>query len=130
MRTLKAVLAGFTVATVLVLAGGWAFTRSIRPAIDGEYYTPTVTAAVIVLLYTIIAIIIGSYVAARIHDSSGTTAGFAVAEAFFGFGLIREFWDSGSSWSTVTAVVLVIPCAVVGRALARKAVESEIADPA
>jgi hypothetical protein len=130
MLPLKAVLAGFTAATALVLAGGWAFTRLIKPAISGEYYTPTVTAAVIALLYTMIAIVIGSYVTARWHDSNGTASGFVVAELFFGFGLIREFWNRGSSWYSVTAVVMVIPCAVVGRALARKSIGRELVDSA
>ena len=119
MRTLKAVVAGFAVTSGLIVLGSWIFREMITPAARGGYYTPTVSAG-IALLYTAAGIIVGAFVAARIHDSNETISGFIVAQAFFGFGLIREFWSNGSSWYTVSAVVLVIPCAIFGRALARR----------
>ena len=111
MRTFKAVLSGFLVATALILGAGWAF---------GSPAAPGLPTALLALVYTSASIVAGAYVACRIHDSSETISGFAVAQAFFGFGLIREFWNTGSSWYTAAAVLLVIPCALIGRAWAWK----------
>ena len=120
MRTLKAVVSGFLVASALILAAGWAYGFLIAPAMRGENYTQGLLPALLALIYTSASIVAGSYVACRIHDSSETVSGFAVVQAFFGVGLIREFWNTGSSWYTVAAVLLVIPCALIGRAMARR----------
>lgn len=121
MRTFKAVLWGFLVASALILAAGWAY---------GLFAAPGLLAAMLALVYTSASIVAGAYVASRIHDSSETISGFAVAQAFFGFGLIREFWNTGSSWYTVAAVLLVIPCALLGRALARRSGRARMAGAA
>lgn len=120
MRTFKAVLSGFAVASALTLAAGWALSVLAAPAMVGEYYAQGLLPTLLALVYTSASIMAGAYVASRIHDSSQTISGFAVVQAFFGFGLIREFWNVGSSWYTVAAVLLVIPCAMIGRALARR----------
>ena len=120
MHTIKAVLAGFLVATVLILVGGWAFGKVVAPAMRGEYYAPSLSGGLIALAYTAAAIVVGAYVTARVHNTNETMSGFIVAQAFFGFGLIREFWSTGASWYTVAALVLVIPCAIVGRVFAGK----------
>jgi len=127
MRSIKAVAAGFMVASFLIVAGGWVFGRIVAPAMRGEYYTPSQSAGLIALVYTAAAIAAGAYVTARLHSSGQTLSGFIVAQAFFGFGLIREFWDTGASWYTVTAVVLVIPCAIIGQAFARNISRGRIA---
>lgn len=80
----------------------------------------TFAAAWLALLYTGASVVLGAYVATRIQDTPEMISGFSIAQAFFGFGLIREFWSTGSSWYAVAAVVLVIPCALIGRALARR----------
>jgi Ca2+/H+ antiporter len=126
MRTIKAVLSGFLVASALILAAGWAYGLLAAPQMRGEYKSSLFTA-LLALVYTSASIVAGAYVASRIHDSSETTGGFVVAQAFFGFGLIREFWSTGSSWYTVAAVLLVIPCAFMGRALARRFGRASIA---
>lgn len=120
MRTFKAVLSGFLVTSALILAGGWGYALLAAPAMRAEYFTTTPLAALLALLYTGSATVAGAYVATRIHDTSETISGFSVAQVFFGFGLIREFWSPGSSWYAVSAVVLVIPCALIGRALVRR----------
>lgn len=120
MRILKAVLAGFLVASALILAGQWAFSLLAGTAVRGAYYVTSPMAALVALLYTGAAIVLGAYVAIRIQDSSQTMSGFVIAQAFFGFGLIREFWNSGSSWYGVAAVIIVIPCAIIGHQLARR----------
>ena len=91
-----------------------------RTCVRGAYYAPSSLTALLALVYMSAAIVAGAYVAARIQYSSETISGFAVAQAFFGLGLIREFWGGGSSWYTAVAVLLVIPCALVGWALARR----------
>jgi Ca2+/H+ antiporter len=118
MRSVKAVLAGFLVTTVLIVLGGWAFGRIVAPAMRGEYYAPTLSGGLVALAYTAAAIVVGAYVTVRLHNSNQTLSGFIVAQAFFGFGLIREFWSTEASWYTVAALVLVIPCAIIGRAFA------------
>lgn len=118
MRTFKAVMSGFLVASVLIVAAGWAYGLLVAPANRGEIYTPSLFTVVLALAYTSAAMAAGAYVACRIHDSPETVSGFAVAQAFFGFGLIREFWNAGTSWLTAAAVLLVIPCTLIGRALA------------
>jgi hypothetical protein len=120
MRTLKAVLWGFLITTALILAGRWAARALLIPTIRGEYFIGTLAGGLLAVLYTGTAITIGAYVAARIHDTNDTISGFIVAQAFFGFGLIREFWSVGSSWYSATAVLLVIPCAIIGQILARR----------
>ena len=120
MRTLKAILSGFLVATTLILVGEWAAKVLIMPAIGGEYFTRTLAGGLLAIFYTGAAITIGAWVAAGIHDTNETISGFIVAQAFFGLGLIREFWSAGSSWYTTTAVLLVIPCAIIGQILARR----------
>lgn len=118
MRTFKAVLSGFLVASALAFAGGWGHTLLAGPPARGEHLTTTPIAALLALVYTGAATVAGAYVATRIHDTSETISGFLVAQAFFGVGLIREFWGTDSSWYTASAVVLLIPCALIGRALA------------
>lgn len=120
MDTFKAVLSGFLVTSALMFAAGWAFGLLTAPTMRGEYNTPSLLTAILALAYTSAAIVAGAYVASRIHDSSETISGFAVAQAFFGFGLIREFWIGGSSWPTAVAVLLVIPGTLIGWALARR----------
>jgi hypothetical protein len=118
MRTFKAVVSGFLVASALILAAGWAYGLLVAPAMSSEYFTPSLFTALLALTYTGASIAAGAYVACTIHDSSETVSGFAVVQGFFGIGLIREFWNTGSSWYTVAAVLLVIPCTLIGRALA------------
>ena len=120
MDTFKAVLSGFLVTSALMFVAGWAFGLLSAPTMGGEENTPSLLTAILALAYTSAAIAAGAYVASRIHDSSETISGFAVAQAFFGLGLIREFWSAGSSWPTAVAVLLVIPGALIGWALARR----------
>jgi len=118
MKALKAVLYGFVAASALLLAGGWAFIALTGSAAGQR--NPTLATVLLALVGTGATIAVGAYVASRIDDSNETTSGYIVAQAFFGFGLIREFWSSGSSWYGVAAVLLVIPCAIIGRSLARR----------
>ena len=49
MRTLKAVLAGFLVASALILAGQWGYSELAGPATHGEYYVTSPTATLLAL---------------------------------------------------------------------------------
>jgi hypothetical protein len=120
MRTIQGVLSGFLVTSALILAGGWASGALLGAAVGNEYASPTLPAALLALLYTAAAIVAGAYVAVRIHDTGDTITAFTIVQLFFGFGLVREFWLTGSSWYTLTALVLIIPCAIIGRRLARR----------
>ncbi len=127
MRTVKAVLLGFLVASSLILAGEWVYTLLAGPATRGEYYVTTFAVALLALLYTGASVVVGAYVATRIHDTSQTISSFSVFQVFFGFGLVREFWRTGFSWYSVAAVLLVIPCAIIGRGLARRLSRKKLA---
>jgi hypothetical protein len=120
MRTVTAVLSGFFVASGLILAGEWGYGLLAEPAMRGEYYATSFPAAVLALLYTGASVVVGAWVATRIQDTSETFNAFSIFQVFFGLGLVREFWSTGFSWFRVAAVVLVIPCAIIGRALARR----------
>ena len=118
MRVLKAVLLGFLLTTALILSASWAFDSISGVNAGGEYYAPTLSVALMMLLYTSAATVAGAYVATRIHDAGATISGFTVAQMFFGFGLVREFWLAGAYWYTLAAIILVIPCAIAGRLMA------------
>jgi hypothetical protein len=119
MRTLRAVLLGFLVTSMLVLAAAWASAVFLGSAAGGEYTSPTLSAALLTLLYTAAAVVAGAYLTTKIHDSGDAISGFIILQLFFGFGLVREFWLVGSSWYADVALALVIPCAIIGRQLAR-----------
>ncbi|MDP9201863.1 MAG: hypothetical protein M3P26_08020 [Gemmatimonadota bacterium] len=118
MRTFSAAVSGFLVASALMLAGEWAYSLAAKSPLRGESYATTFPAIIIALLYTGAAVILGAYVVAKMQDRSEAFTGFLVIQAFFGFGLIREFWSSSSSWYSATAMLLIIPGAIIGRMLA------------
>jgi hypothetical protein len=120
MRTVIAVLAGFLVASGLILAGEWGYAFLTGRAIRREYYITTFPAALLALLYTGASVVLGAGVATRIQDTSETIGGFSIFQVFFGLGLVREFWSTGFSWYRIAAVLLVIPCAMLGLSLARR----------
>lgn len=127
MRTVTVVLSGCLVASALILAGEWGYALLAGPAIRGEYYVTTFAAALLALLLTGASVVVGAYVATRIQNTSETISGFAVFQVFFSFGLVREFWSTGFSWYRVIAVLIVIPCALIGRMLARRLAHNKIA---
>lgn len=120
MRTFSAALSGFLVASALMLAGEWGYSLLAKSPMRSEYFVTTFPAIMIALLYTGAALMFGAYVVAKLQDTSEAITGFLVIQAFFGFGLIREFWSDSSSWYSATAMLLIIPCAIIGRVLARR----------
>lgn len=118
MRTFSAAVSGFLAASALMLAGEWGYSLVAKSPMQGEHYVATFPAIMIALLYTAAAVILGAYVVAKMQNTSEAITGFLVFQAFFGFGLIREFWSRNSSWYSATAMLLIIPCAIIGRALA------------
>ena len=120
VRVLKAVLLGFGLTSALILSATWAFDSMTGSNAGGDFYTPTLAAALMMLVYTSAATVAGAYVAARIDETGTTTTGFTVGQLFFGFGMVREFWLAGAYWYTIAAMILVIPCAIAGRSLARR----------
>lgn len=120
MRTFSAAASGFLVASALMLAGEWGYSLVAKSPMPSEPYLTTFPAIMIALLYTAAALTLGAYVVAKMQDTSEAITGFLVFQAFFGFGLIREFWSGGSSWYSATAMLLIIPCTIIGRVLARR----------
>jgi hypothetical protein len=120
MRTVRAVLSGFLVASLLILAGEWGYGMLGGPATSPERFAMTFPAALLWLLYTGASVVVGAGVATRMHDTAETFSAFSICQLFFGLGVISKFWGGDSEWYGIAAVLLVIPCAMIGRALARR----------
>ena len=112
MRSLIAVLSGLAVAGFLILVGELTLARVAD--------LPTsLTAIVIALCWTFIALALGALVAMRLSPLNGTLAGFIVGELFFGAGILHRFWHA-TAWYNVVALLLVIPGALLGAWLASR----------
>jgi hypothetical protein len=89
MRVLLAVFTGSAVAAAFALLAQW--------ILSGGSGAPTVYSAAlgapgIPALVTGAAVVAGSFVAVRIHDSFETLTAFATIQLFFGPALIRQLW--------------------------------------
>lgn len=120
MRTLKAVLAGFLFSSAMIIAGAWFYSLAIRPNSVPGHMSTAVLAAVGSLVFICAAVVIGARVATGLDDTSSTLAGYVVFELFFGIGLTGPFLNNGANWVTEAAILLVIPCTLLGRAIARR----------
>ncbi len=121
MRTFIGIIAGFLLTSLLILAGEWAYTMVASPSLQAATTLFAFILALISLLYIGIGVTVGGYLAGVIDDSRETTSGFAVLQLFFGVWFFREFWTSGFAWYKLAALVLVIPCAMLGRHWAKRA---------
>jgi hypothetical protein len=120
VRTFIAVVAGFCLTTMLILAGEWGFTMASSPGVRLSHSSFAFFIALLSLAYVGIAVIIGGYLSARIDDSAEAVAGFSVLQLFFGVWFFREFWTTGYVWYKPVALFLIIPCAMLARYWARR----------
>jgi len=118
MKTFLAALFGVIVANLFAVTADWA---TIRLAGDGLLRDQTTNGVVVMLftfLWTAVSVVLGGYVVARVHDTRRSVSSFIVLELFFGAGLIAEFWSPAAGWVNALALLLVIPFAILGAALA------------
>lgn len=120
MRTFIAVVAGFCLTTLLVIAGEWGFTMAASPGVRLAQSPFALFTALLCLAYIGIAVIVGGYLSARVDDSPEALAGFSVLQLFFGVWFFREFWTTGFIWYRPVALFLIIPCAALARYLAQR----------
>lgn len=118
MKTFFAALIAVVVANLFAVTADWATVR-----LAGDRFLRDETGnGVVVLLYTFLwtaaSVVLGGYVAARVQDTRRSVSAFIVLELFFGAGLIAEFWSPAARWTDTLALFLVIPCAILGAALA------------
>lgn len=114
MRTFIGVVAGSCLTSVLILTGEWGYTMVASPELQSANTLVAFVLALLSLLYIAVAVTLGGYLAGIIEDSRETAAAFAVLQLFFGVWFFREFWSSGFIWYKPAALVLVIPCAMLG----------------
>lgn len=118
IKTFLAALLGVLVASTFAIGGGW---LTIWLAGDGLFRDQSNNGVVVLLitfLWTALSVVLGGYVVARLHYTSGTLSAFIVLELFFGAGMVAEFWTPPGSWYDTVAILFVIPCAVLGAMLA------------
>jgi hypothetical protein len=117
-KTFFAALFAVVVANLFAATADWA---TVRLA-GGGFLRDQTTNGVVVLLFTFLwtaaSVVLGGYVVARLHDTRSSVSAFIVLELFFGAGLIAEFWSPAASWFDTVVLLFVIPCAILGAALA------------
>lgn len=118
MRTFLGIVGAFCLASILILAGEWAYTMVAAPSLQAGQNSFALVIVLASLIYIAFALIMGGYLAAIIDGSPEVVAGYSVLQLFFGVWFFREFWTTGFIWYKPTAVFLVIPCAMLGRYIA------------
>jgi hypothetical protein len=78
----------------------------------------SVVVLLLTFLWTAASVVLGGYVVARVHDTPYAVSTFIVLELLLGAGMVAEFWSPAVSWLDTVAFLFVIPCAILGAALA------------
>lgn len=117
MKTVLAALLGLLVSSVFAISGNWLTIRIGGEAFHGEQSSYATVGLLITFLWTAASVVLGGYVVARLHNTRGAVSGYIVLQLFFGAGMVAEFWSSGAAWYDTVAVLLVIPCALLGASL-------------
>ena len=89
MKTLLAIFVGAATAAAFAFVAMW--------IMSGFTATPTLTSALhggpgTSLMITGLALVIGAFVAVKVHPSGETLSGYATVQLCFGPALSREFW--------------------------------------
>lgn len=80
--------------------------------------TNSVVVLLVTFLWTAGSVVLGAYVVARLHDTRSALFTFIVLEVLIGAGLIAVYWSAGARWYDTAILVVIIPCAILGTALA------------
>lgn len=119
IRTAAAALIGLVMAGMVAVAANL---LTIGLAGDGLLRDQTTNGVVVLLfgfLWTAVSVVMGAYVAVRLHSTWITLSTFIVLEILLGVGLAVEFWQPGGSWIDALALLFLVPFAVLGGSLAR-----------
>jgi hypothetical protein len=117
IKTVLAALFGLLVSSVFAISGNWLTIRLGGEAFLSEQSSYATMVVLITFLWTAASVVLGGYVVARLHGTRGALSVFIVLELTLGAGMVAEFWTSGASWYDTVAVLLVIPCALLGASL-------------
>jgi hypothetical protein len=117
MKTAIAALLGLLVSSLFAISGDWLTIRLGGEAFRSEESSYATMVVLITFLWTATSVVLGGYVVARLHNTRGAVSAFIVLELILGAGMLAEFWSSTASWYDTVAVLLVIPCALLGAGL-------------
>jgi hypothetical protein len=117
MKTVLAALFGLAVSSLFAISGNWLTIRIGGEAFHGEQSSYATVVLLITFLWTAASVVLGGYVVARLHNTRGAVSAYIVLELLLGAGMLSEFWSSGAAWYDTVAVLLVIPCALLGASL-------------
>jgi hypothetical protein len=117
MKTVLAALFGLVVSSLFAISGNWLTIRIGGEAFLSEQSSYAIMVLLITFFWTAASVVLGGYVVARLHNTRGAVSTFIVLELMLGAGMVAEFWSSAASWYHTIAVLLVIPCALLGASL-------------
>jgi hypothetical protein len=110
MKVLLAVFSGSLAAAVFAFVVTWILSpdtvHTFSAVLQGG---PGMSLAV-----TAAALIVGAYVAVKIHPSLETLSGYGTVQLFFGPALVRHFWLGDAAWYAVVALLMVLPLTLIG----------------
>jgi hypothetical protein len=112
-------LAGLLVASAVAIGGDWLTLELAGARFLRADSTGGLVLILIAFLWTAGSVVLGGFVVSRLGGTRATLSGFMILELFFGAGLVGEFWTPAVSWYDTVALLLVIPCALLGATLAR-----------
>ena len=113
LKTLLTAVLGLALSSAAGITGNWLTIKLIEEVFLREHSSATIVLLTN-FLWTAGSVVLGGYVVARVHCTRATLSAFVVLELFFGSGMVAEFWTSEASFLDALAVVLVIPCALLG----------------
>ncbi len=116
IKTFFAASLGVVAATAFAIIADWATIR-----LAGGFRNDTANGVVVLLitfLWTAGSVVLGGNVVARLHDTRSALFTFIVMEVLIGAGFVAVYWSPAASWYDTAILVFIIPCAVLGTALA------------
>lgn len=119
IKTVMTALFGLLVASSVAIAGDWLTMGLAGGGSVRDAATNPVVVLLIAFLWTAASVVLGGYVVARLHNTRGALSTFILLEMMLGAGMIAEFWSPAASWYNTLALLLVIPCALLGAFLVR-----------
>ena len=116
MRSALAVISGFLVTAAVAFAADDLVLRFAPNARDSVGRITEARILILMLVYTALAAIGGSYVTARLAPSRPLRHAMILGAIALALSIVATvmFWDAGPAWYHAIAVGLVLPCAWLG----------------
>jgi len=118
IKTFFSALLGVAVASSFAIAADGVTLRLAGNGFLRDQTTNSVVVVLITFLWTAASVVLGGYVVARLHDTRAALFTYIVLELLLGAGLVALIWSPGSPWYDISVLVLIIPCAILGSAMA------------